>query len=460
VTLPLILAVLLFLQQTGKLFDQIEPAAKAVRTQLAPPIDTPERLRAALLAGGTVDLAAGARFSGSFTAAVRGTIINGHGAQVLGSSTAEALRISASDVAVHELGLTTASTDTVLRCGANDSSQTTVAQVPTNVVLDRVTVPTHRGKRGIEWNCTGTIDGVEVLDTWDPAGRDSQGLAILNTPGPVRVLGGRYQAGSEGILVGGDTMKIAGVEVTDLLFDRVEISRPLSWKTDGVPRKIKNLLELKRGRRVVVRNGRFSGAWQDGQDGYAIVITPHSGGDIHDVLVERSSMTNVGGCFNLLGQEYHGIPTPAPLSGFVERDNVCVASKTLYGGRGIFALITGEPADLTFTGGVSVTDGTATILYDPGKVLTADGTTRQGGPIAALTVTDKYFRTGIYGINLAGVVNAGPSPKGVVKLVVTGNTIAGASAALKKNLPQNTYVDRVAFDALFVDAANGDYRRR
>ena len=56
-----------------------------------------------------------------------------------------------------------------------------------------------------------------------------------------------------------------------------------------------------------------------------------------------------------------------------------------------------------------------------------------------LSVTNSTFTAGTYGLFLNGVANAGRAQAGVKTLTVTGNIISGASAALKKALPQNTY---------------------
>jgi hypothetical protein len=300
---------------------------------------------------------------------------------------------------------------------------------------------------------------VETHDVYDPAGRDSQGFYAVNTPGPIRITNSLFEAGSEPLLIGGDLTRIPGVVPSDILIEDTDLSRPLSWQEDGIKRKIKNLLELKTGRRVIGRRLTLSGAWRDGQDGYAIVITPHSGGDIHDVTLEDITARNVGGCLQLLGQEYSAPPTPSPLSGVLIRRFTCVASKARFGGRGVFALITGEPSDITIADSIGILDGTASIVYDPGTVLNQDGTKRPGGPIGSLTLTGNYLVAGTpYGINLAGAMNGLNNPRGVTTLTVTGNTFADAPAALQKNLPSNTYVKRAAFDALFVDPAAGDYR--
>jgi len=213
---------------------------------------------------------------------------------------------------------------------------------------------------------------------------------------------------------------------------------------------VKNLLELKTGRKVVARHLTLDGSWQDGQEGWAVVLTPHSGGDIHDVTLDDLTITNVGAGFQFLGLEYAGIPTPAALSGVTVSNCHIRISSADYGGRGVLALATGAPADLTFTNNVVVSDGTSVFYYDPGSVLDpASGTKRPAGPIGSLTLTNNYLVAGRYGILLAGRPNAtGDVSEGVRQLTVTGNTFADAVPALERALPKNTYVDRSKFDRL------------
>jgi hypothetical protein len=448
--LPLLLA--LAQQTPTSLLDQIDAATKALRELLAPPLTTTERLQAALLKGGTLDLLEGQVYDG-FVVSVPGTTVNGHGAVV--HATGLGLWVTASNVTVRGLTVQTTSTDTAIRCGANDSSQTAVSQMPVGVVLEQLTVPLHHGKRGIEVNCAGVVQDNVLSNVWDH-GQDSQGIAVLNSVGPVQILRNTLTAiGSEGILLGGDLLKLPG-ELEQVLIEGNTITRPVAWMTgtteDKSAQKVKNGIEVKRGRHVIVRNNHvdvvYAGA---GQDGWAFVITPRAGGDIHDVLFERNVATNVGGCFNILGQDTANIQTPAPLSGVVLRGNDCTMSKLKYGGRGQFALIVGEPADITITQNLIDGDGTSFVNYDPGKVLSGvDAVTqRPGGPIASLTITDNLVgNAGSYGVFLAGVANGGPSPAGATVFVMTGNTIALASATLKKNQPVNTYVDRPTYEAL------------
>jgi hypothetical protein len=426
-------------------------AAQPAATTTSGAVQTAADLQSALAKGGRIDIASGAALTGSFTVTVSGTVVSGNGASISAGKAGPAIAVAPGthDVTISDLTLTS-DADPVVLCGRNDAKQTELAQAPANITFARLTVPAHRGKRAFEWNCTGTLDTLTALDTWDPNGQDSQGLAILNSPGKTRVTGGRYQAGSEGILIGGDTMKMTGVVPTDIVIENLEISRPLSWKTDGVKRKVKNLLELKTGRKVVARHLTLDGSWQDAQEGWAVVLTPHSGGDIHDVTLDDLTITNVGAGFQFLGLEYSGIPTPAALSGVTVSNSRITISSADFGGRGVLALATGAPADITFKDNVVISDGTSVFYYDPSSVLDpASGAKRPAGPMGALTMTNNYFVAGRYGILLAGKPNAtGDVSAGVRELTVTGNTFADAAPALQKALPKNTFVDRGKFDQL------------
>jgi hypothetical protein len=426
-------------------------AAQPPAAEAGAPVATAADLQAAIAKGGHISIAPGAALIGSFTVTVSGTVLSGNGAAISAGKAGPAIAVAPGtrDVTISDLTLAS-DADPVALCGRNDSTQTDIDRAPANITFARLTVQTHRGKRAFEWNCTGTLDSNTVHDTWDPAGQDSQALAILNSPGRTRVTGGTYQAGSEGILIGGDTMKMPGVVPTDIVIENLEISRPLAWKTDGVKRKVKNLLELKTGRKVVARHLTLDGSWQDGQEGWAVVVTPHSGGDIHDVTFDDLTITNVGAGFQFLGLEYSGIPTPSALSGVHVSNCHITISSADYGGRGVLALATGAPVDLTFTNNVVVSDGSSVFYYDPGTVLDpASGGKRPAGPMESLTLTGNYLVAGRYGILLAGSPNAtGDVSAGVRKLTVTDNTFADAAPALEKALPKNTYVDRSRFDRL------------
>ncbi|HEY7058914.1 MAG TPA: hypothetical protein VH458_20415 [Vicinamibacterales bacterium] len=390
---------------------------------------------------GTVTLDKGRSYPGTFVL-TSGSTLDCRGATLTGSRIGPAINIppGTHDVTVRDCSVTTTNDQRVILVGANDRSQTTVEQVPTHITFTRVLVPSYRGKRAFEISGADvTLEDCGVSDLWDPALRDSQTVAILNTPGPVRIHGGTYSGGSETIMIGGDYMKIPDVVPSDITLEDVALNHPLEWKNDGTKRGLKNLFEVKTGHRVVVRRVTMDGVWRDAQVGYAVVITPRSGGEIQDVLFEDVTITNVGGGFNMLGRDYAGRATATATSNVVLRRVRAQVSKSEFGGSGFFVLAGGELHDLSILDCTFEGDGPAFLSYYIGRVLEADGGKREAAPMESLTITGSTFSAGRYGLMLAGVPQAGPRQTGVKKLVVTGNTITGANAALRKNLPNNTY---------------------
>lgn len=432
----------------AELLDQAIALGKAAEEIKNPPIvivrvPSGGNLQLALDNGGNIELEAGGTYeSNGFRVRQSGTTIIGNGATLVASS-GPALYVlpGVNDVTVSDLSGRSPN-GAVFLLGANDAAiQATLDLVPRRITFTRVRVPTHRNKRGFEINAADVqLIDCEVLDTWATSLADSQGVGILNTPGNVIVRGGRYQAASENVLVGGDTMKIPGVIPTNLTFENLMLDKPLSWKTDGVRRAVKNNFELKTGINVSVRNCTLDGCWRDGQDGYAFMITPKSGGTVQNVLIENCRIRNVSSAFNFTGHTLATDPTPGGRTiGVVVRNVTAVCNKTIYSGRGIFCILTMGVGDVTFDNIVSVMDGTSVIL---------------GGDherIASITVTNSFFVAGTYGVMLGGNANATLWNATVDALDVRTNTIADANATLKRNLPENTYVTRAEFDPLVAE---------
>jgi hypothetical protein len=416
-------------------------------------VKTPAELQAALEKGGRIALLPGTTYNGAFKIAVPGTVIFAHGASIVGPKAgAPAVYVTASNVEISDLTLTSADPQGVFRCGDNDRRQKTLEQVPHGLQLRNVHIPSYRGRWGFVINCADVdLDGIGCDDLWDPGGNDSQCLAIENTPGNIHVIRFHATAGSEPILIGGARMAIPGLVPKHIVFEQGAISRPLSWRTDGVKRTVKNLFEMKTGSDVTVRHVTMDGCWKDGQACYAIVVTPRLGGDIHRVTFDHVLIDHVNACYEFLGADDHGTPTPAPLSEITVSNSTCRAS-TEYGGLGILALITGGPHDVSFIDNTAILDGTRLIVVDSsGHILHADGTSGPPPPIAKLVVTGNRFVATRYSFMLgkgSGANATGDYSASVANITVTGNTFAGAAAALKKAFPENRYVDRAAFDAL------------
>lgn len=359
------------------------------------------------------------------------------------------------DIELSAFSATTDHDQAVIRLGNNDSTQDGAEDEPSGLNLRWIKIPTHRGKRGIEVNARNVlIEDVDIRDVWDgsAARRDSQALCIINSSGSVVVRRGHLEAGSEVIIIGGDEVDMAGVVPSDLLFEDLELVRPLSWKDDGVYRKVKNIFEAKTGRGVTLRRSKLSGNWAGfGQIGYAILLTPTRDGQVTNVLIEDCEIDNTGGGLQILGRAYR-YHTPSRLSLIFQR-NIVIADHVRFGGRGWLAECAAEPESLVFKDNRVTLSGTTLLSYQFGTVKEADGSTRQGGPLGLLEMTGNTATCPKYGITLDGYkpdgnvtpyVNGGPNKEGFVSvttLEVFENTFTGgaSSSVMRRNFPENVY---------------------
>lgn len=442
-----------------KIKAEVEIALAALGP-IAIQVQAGQSLQAALDQGGLIELEAGATFEGTFVARKPVTII-GNAATLHGlTGPAFIVEPGTTDISLNNLFGLSDGIQQVFLLGRNEADkQGTLDSVPRRITLRAVTVPTFRGKRAFECNAAEVLfDNCTANDIWTPTLQDSQGIWIGNSPGSVRVTDCDLSAGSEAFLVGGDPIKIPGMVSENIVVETSRLWRPLSWRTDGVKRAVKNLFEVKTGRNVTLRDSELNGSWADAQEGFGVMITPHSGGEIHNVVVENCDIRNVTGGLNLLGNEYARTEpeTPNPTSGVVMRGCTVVTDRITYGGRGVFALIGGQPVDLTLENNIAIVDGTSSLLLYRGTIV-KNGALVTGGPMERLSATGNYIVAGKYGFNLDGVGNAPLTQTIVNELTISGNTFADAASAFQKNRPDNTFLDRTTFDALFTDAANGDY---
>lgn len=425
-----------------------ELTALATELTTALPVFCPQTcdLQATLNAGGIIEFEGTHTAPDRFTASVPGTVLFGRpGAKLIGGLR-EAIVVppGAHDIELTNFEAASLGIQSVIRIGANDSTQTSTSIEPYNITLRNVKIPTHRGKRGFEINARDVLmEDCEVRDTWSTALADSQGIAIYNSSGSIVVRGGYYAAGSENVLIGGDTMKMVGTEVTNVIFENVTLHKPLSWKTDGINRVVKNLFELKRGNYITLRNSTLDGSWVAAQTGFAIVLTPTWEGRVTNITIEDSIITNVGAGVQILGRSYAYF-TPARTSLTFQRNNVTI-NHTLFGGTGRLATIEAEPDFIRFFDNTWTLTGTSLITFGWGTVMEKDGSKHAGGPMTEFTMTGNTGSVRQYGLNFLGYPNCGPTQQGfaaalnALALDVNGNIFSNATTLFKTNFPINTW---------------------
>lgn len=359
--------------------------------------------------------------------------------------------------------------DSVVQIGENLATQVEVRQAPQRITCTGLDVSGHHGKRGFSIHGADVvIDRCDATEIWSSRNEDSQAIYVGNAPGPIYIRGNKLSAGSEVVLVGGDYPRIPGLNPHTIVIENNSIFRPLTWMTDGVNRRVKNLVELKAGIGVIIRNNICSGNWRDpngGQDGFGIVLTPALDGKIKtpplesgivgDVLIEGNDFLDMGGGFNILGRHYTSF-TPNALSQLVVRKNRFRIDRARFGGTGQFAKIGAEPEDLTFDGNTILCDGSSFVYTYRGSVL--DPVTklqRQGAPIGVLTFVNNIAQMGQYSFNIGGPrIEDGGHPNAPLSWMVQQiNTVmmAGNTYLTKGSLrPEygGTYLTQADFDAL------------
>jgi hypothetical protein len=429
--------------------DQIDALTQLIRAEVSPtPPEPPDEgvvvdqggdLQAALDHGGAVTLAEGACFehNGAYQVRVSGTTLRGRGGNLVETTHDHAfdVLIDVDQLAFEGFSFAGAANE-AFQIGVNGTAQSEVAQAPAGVRFLEVRSVGHRGKRAFDVNAAGVeFLNCEVRDCYSPDGVDSQAICVLNAPGPVLIDGGYFEAASENVMVGGDTMKIPDCHPTGITVRNLTLTKPLAWQTAGTP-KVKNLLELKDGAEVLIDNCDLSNSWKSAQDGYAFVFTPSQGGMNRNVEVRNCRVSNVGGIVNIIGTDKSALNpqrTQVKFRGGTYRTNYAAL-----GGRGIFALIGNGPWPTGPAGpewfdveGCEISvDGTAFIdVYD-----------KPAGSIDLLRIVGCTWNYPKYGIRLGGYSH-GEDYYGIVKqIVIEGCTITGAASGFKSRYPNNIYL--------------------
>jgi len=176
---------------------------------------------------------------------------------------------------------------------------TSIDLLPHDVTLERVVAEAgpQGGHRGFGLHGVNiTLIDCRATNFWE-AGRDSQAIWINNGPGPYTILGGYFEGSGENMMVGGALPGIldpSGIP-SDITVRGAHFFKPLEWKTK--PGSVKNLFELKSGRRVLVENCLFENNWKDAQAGSAILIKADNQGgtpwmETSDVVFRNNVVRN------------------------------------------------------------------------------------------------------------------------------------------------------------------------
>ncbi len=329
--------------------------------------------------------------------------------------------------------------------------ETSTNEFPSDIILDRVYVHGNANldvRRCVAMNSIATA----VIDSWlaechSNAG-DAQAILGWNGPGPLKIVNNHLEGSGENIMFGGADPRISGMVPADIEIRRNHFIKPLSWR--GVW-TVKNLLELKLGRRVLIDGNVFENSWASAQSGFAILIeAANQDGTAPWSVVEDITFTN-----NLVRHAAGGINLGSRDSGnpsdYTKRVKVAnnvfedIDAGNWGAGNGrLFQFIgTGTgPANITYEHNTGFSS-TALIIAD-------------GAPQTNFVFRDNIADRAQTGIKGSGTGEGlGTLNQFMPGFVFTNNVIIGAAASL---YPTGNFFPATVGDVAFENFANGDYR--
>jgi hypothetical protein len=486
------------------------PAGPTVILNTAPPtqagqtISVPSggNLQAALNTaqpGDTIELAAGATFTGNFvlpkktgsgwvwirTSAYgslppRGTRVSPSNAnlmaKIVSTNTSPTITFdtSASFYRLSGLEVTTTYASTsgenygiiALGTSASGVTATSLAQLPTDIVIDRCYVhgtPSGNVRRGIALNSARTAVVDSYFSDFHELAADSQAIAGWNGPGPFAIVNNYLEAAAENVMFGGSDPSISNLVPSDIEIRNNLFTKKLSWKPGdasyaGVGWAVKNLLELKNARRVLINGNTFERIWAAGQSGFAIVLTPRNQNGsapwsaVQDITFTNNIVRQAAAGINILGTDdtYSSQRTSRVLI----RNNLFydIDGAAWGGGSGVLLQVVGGVNDLSLRHNTAVQSG---------GVILADGSPANSAFEAADNIAP-HNAYGVYGSG-KGVGNAALGAY-FPQAVFTNNALAGpwptsggATPTMYSNYPGNFFPSSLAAVG-FVDLANDNYR--
>jgi hypothetical protein len=190
-----------------------------------------------------------------------------------------------------------------------------LSELPHDIIFDRCYIhgtPKGNVKHGIVLNGASLavidsyISDIHVVD------QDTQAVGGWNGPGPFKIVDNELEAAGENIMFGGARPALVNNIPSDIEIRGNHFFKPLSWMVGspsyaGIHWSVKNLLELKIAQRVLITGNILENNWADGQTGFALLVTPRTEDgsapwvytqDItftHNVLRHTASAINIAG---------------------------------------------------------------------------------------------------------------------------------------------------------------------
>jgi hypothetical protein len=346
--------------------------------------------------------------------------------------------------------------------GAAGSSQTTLSAVPHHLVMDRCYLhgnASYGQRRGLALNSgDATIINSHFSD-FKGINQDTQAILGWNGPGPFLIENNHLEGAGENIMFGGTDPVIPQLVPTGIKIRRNLITKNTAWMSQSWT--VKNLMEFKNARDVLVEGNIIEHNWAAGQQGYAILFTPRNQSNtapwviVKNITIQNNVIRHVAAAFNILG--YDDLAPSQQTQDITIRNNLIYDVSTAWAtpnhpANGRLAIIGAGPKNITFDHNTVDNNGSSTLFVYGGKTPT-------GVQITGFELKNNLLRQqsyAIYGDKIG---------QGIVALnyytpaaIILRNTFAGASAKLYP--VGNDFPTIAQWLADFTSVANANYQLR
>ncbi len=272
--------------------------------------------------------------------------------------------------------------------GYNSTVQNDTLLEPYQIIIDQCYIHGHSKadimKFGVRLDCKEAAILNSYLSDFHSIGFDAQAISGINGSGPFKIINNYLEASGENILFGG-----AAADIKNLVPSNIEILnnylfKPLSWKTDhpnyqGKHWTIKNLFELKTGRKILFEGNILENSWADlpiGQSGYAIVLTVRNENgqspqaDVSDVTIRNNIIRHCGSGISISGKDDNNFPSNISMRIRIENNLFEDINGDKFGDLNIYGpndgifIKQGKPTDITINHNTVFQTGAISWLYD------------------------------------------------------------------------------------------------
>lgn len=206
-------------------------------------------------------------------------------------------------------------------------------------------------RRGVAVNGSNIlIENCHISNIWHKD--DAQAICGWDGTEGLLVKDSELQSSGEVIMFGGGDPTNSSRIPSNIILEGNTLTRPLAWRGRS-DMTVKNLLEIKNAKHVIVRDNVMSQNWADGQVGYAIVLTvrnqsgtaPYS--TIEDILFQKNIIAGCGAGIQILGRDDEQVSQRMDSVAFSQNQFTDI-DPLKWGGAGRQITISGGPKNLTF----------------------------------------------------------------------------------------------------------------